>query len=127
MIEQTLDIEIAIRPSRGRLGGRDRKSAADSSDPVRIPRITRLMALAIKFQDMVHRGEVRDYADLARLGYVSRARITQVMNMLNLAPDLQEHILFGGGGPAEMRETQLRPVVRFALWDDQRQALAPQR
>ena len=39
--------------------------------PARLPRITRLMALAIKFQDMVDHGEVRDYADLARLGYVS--------------------------------------------------------
>jgi hypothetical protein len=47
------------------------------------------MALAIKFQDMVDRGEVRDYADLARLGYISRARITQKMNLLNLAPDIQ--------------------------------------
>ena len=43
--------------------------AADLAGPPRIPRITRLMALAIKFQDMVDRGEVRDYADLARLGY----------------------------------------------------------
>ena len=41
------------------------------------------MALAIKFQDMVDRGEVRDYADLARLGYVTRARMTQIMNLLN--------------------------------------------
>jgi hypothetical protein len=48
------------------------------------------MALAIKFQDMIERGEVRDYADLARLGYVTRARITQIMNLLLLAPDLQE-------------------------------------
>jgi hypothetical protein len=48
------------------------------------------MALAIKFQDMVDRGEVHDYADLARLGFVSRARITQIMNLLNLAPDIQE-------------------------------------
>lgn len=32
------------------------------------------MALAIKFQDMVDRGEVRDYADLARLGYGPRSR-----------------------------------------------------
>jgi len=38
------------------------------------------MALAIRFQDMVDRGEVQDYADLARLGYVTRARITQIMN-----------------------------------------------
>ena len=42
------------------------------------------MALAIKFQEMVNRAEVRDYADLARLGYVTRARITQIMNLLNL-------------------------------------------
>ena len=48
--------------------------------PPRIPRITRLMALAIKFQDMVDRGEVRDYADLARLGYVTRARVTQIID-----------------------------------------------
>src|SRR5438067_1747804 len=34
--------------------------------PARLPRITRLMALAIKFQDMVSRGDARDYADLAR-------------------------------------------------------------
>ena len=40
-----------------------------------IPRITRLMALAIKVQGMIDRGEVRDYADLARLGHVSRARV----------------------------------------------------
>jgi hypothetical protein len=42
---------------------------------------------------MVDRREVRDFADLARLGYVTRARITQIMNMLNLAPDIQEEIL----------------------------------
>jgi hypothetical protein len=42
-------------------------------DPApRIPRITRLMDLAIKFQDMVGRGDVRDYADLARLSFVTR-------------------------------------------------------
>src|ERR1017187_4734132 len=37
---------------------------------------------------MVDRGEVRDYADLAQLGYVTRARITQIMNLLHLAPDI---------------------------------------
>jgi hypothetical protein len=65
----------------------------------RIPRIARLMALAIKFQDMINRGEVRDYADLARLGYVTRARITQIMNLLLLAPDIQEEIMGLGGVP----------------------------
>jgi hypothetical protein len=40
------------------------------------------MALAIKFQSMVDQGEARDYADLARLDYVTRARLTQIMNLL---------------------------------------------
>ncbi len=59
------------------------------------------MALAIKFQDMADCGEVRDYADLARLGYVTRARLTQIMNLLLLAPDIQEAIIrVGGAGSA---------------------------
>ena len=51
------------------------------------------MALAIKIEDMVGRGELRDYADVARLGHVTRARLTQIMNLLNLAPDIQGQIL----------------------------------
>src|SRR5215831_10955492 len=60
----------------------------------RVPRIARLMALALRFEQLLRSGAVRDYAGLARLGRVSRARITQVMNLLHLAPDLQEEILF---------------------------------
>lgn len=37
---------------------------------------------------------VRGYAELARLGGVNRARITQIMDLLNLAPEIQEEILF---------------------------------
>ena len=58
-----------------------------------VPRLARLLALAIRFEGLVREGEVRDYADLARLGQVTRARITQIMNLLNLAPDIQEDIL----------------------------------
>jgi hypothetical protein len=60
----------------------------------RVPRIARLMALALRFEQLVRTGAVRDYAQLARLGQVSRARLTQVMNLLHLAPDIQEAILF---------------------------------
>jgi hypothetical protein len=58
-----------------------------------VPRIARLMALALRFEQLVRSGAVRDYAQLARLGQVSRARLTQVMNLLHLAPDIQENIL----------------------------------
>jgi hypothetical protein len=51
------------------------------------------MAFTIEFQDMVDRGEVRDYTNLARLGYVTHNRITQIMSLLNLAPNIQEEVL----------------------------------
>ena len=59
-----------------------------------IPRIARLMALAIRFEGLLRDQTIRDYAELARLGRVSRARMTQIMKLLDLAPDIQEQILF---------------------------------
>jgi len=60
----------------------------------RIPRISRYMALAIHFEDLIRQGVVTDYADLARLGHVTRARVTQIMNLRLLAPEIQEELLF---------------------------------
>ena len=59
----------------------------------RVPRVAKLMALAIKFEQMVRDCEVTDYAELARLGHVTRARMTQIMNLNFLAPDIQEELL----------------------------------
>ena len=81
------------------------------------------MALAIKFQDMVDRGEVRDYADLARLGYVTRARITQIMNLLLLAPDIQEDLLLPSPTQLPPTERQLRLATQHLLWKNQRLSL----
>ncbi len=92
--------------------------------PTRLPRITRLMALAIKFQDMVDRGEVRDYADLARLGFVTRARLTQIMNLLLLAPGIQEEILNRADAAAQplgLSERTIRSVAQVPLWPQQLQ------
>ena len=76
--------------------------------------------LAIRFDGLVRHGEVRDYADLARLGYVSQARITQIMNLINLAPDIQEALLFlprtiQGRDP--IREKDLRPIAAVQHWN----------
>ena len=62
----------------------------------RLPRIPRLMALAIQIEERIERRELHDYAEVARVGYVTRARMTQIMNLLHLAPDIQEAILFPG-------------------------------
>jgi hypothetical protein len=82
------------------------------------------MALAIKFQGMLDCGAVRDYADLARLGYVTRARITQIMNLLLLAPDIQEEILTLTASVAKTvpAERQTRSVAKIVPWGKQRQA-----
>lgn len=89
----------------------------------RVPRIARLMALALRVQRLIESGEVHDYAELARLGHVTRARVTQIMNLLNLAPDIQEAILFlppieSGRDP--IRELQLRPLTLVPDWRKQR-------
>jgi hypothetical protein len=81
------------------------------------------MALAIRFQGLLDRGEVKDYAELARLGHVTRARVTQIMNLLNLAPDIQEAILFlpeitDGNDP--VKEWQVRPIAAEMNWLTQR-------
>jgi len=53
----------------------------------RVPRVSRLMALAIRFEGLIRDGVVRNQAELARLEHVSRARVSQIMNLLNLAKD----------------------------------------
>ncbi|WP_297030976.1 hypothetical protein [Thermogutta sp.] len=60
----------------------------------RVPRAARLMALAIHFDRLIREGVIKDQAELARVGHVSRARVTQIMNLLCLAPDIQEELLF---------------------------------
>jgi hypothetical protein len=118
--DRTLEIEVSVRPP----ANRKRTPKPAEKEPPSIPRITRLMALAIKFQDMVDRGEVRDYAELARLGYVTRARLTQIMNLLLLAPDIQEDILGVGRQTTAMTERQARSLVKLVLWEEQRRAWA---
>ena len=117
-----VEVTLPVRPPRREnRRGRQPDPVSDAGSRLRVPRITRLMALAIKFQDMVDRGDVRDYADLARLGYVTRARITQIMNLLNLAPNIQEEILLHHRTSEVVTERHLRCVTSEVLWQHQRQ------
>jgi hypothetical protein len=96
---------------------------AKAPDAGRIPRVARLLALAIHMEDLVRRGEVEDYAELARLAHVTRARMTQIMNLLHLAPDIQEEILNlprAKGDRAPIREKMVRPIAAVADWGRQR-------
>src|ERR1022692_3585226 len=111
------------RAARGGGAGTAGTGASGCAQAGKLPRVTRLMALAIKLQAMVDCGEVRDYADLARLGYVTRARITQLMNLLNLAPDIQEAIILAApttAGRDAISERGLRRLTRVVSWAGQR-------
>jgi hypothetical protein len=88
-----------------------------------VPRVARLLALAHRFDSLLRQGAVANGAALARLGHVSRARITQILNLLHLAPDLQEQILFL---PLTRRSRdclhlrQLQPIASILDWGQQR-------
>jgi hypothetical protein len=90
-------------------------------EPGHIPRISRLMALAIHFDRLIRKGAVRDYGDIARLGSVSKSRVSQIMALLDLAPSIQEAILFmpRTSGRDVVTERSLRGIVAEVDWDAQ--------
>jgi len=92
-------------------------------EPGRVPRLSRLMALAIHFAGLLANGEITDMADLARLGHVSRARITQILNLRLLAPDIQEDLLFLPRTDAArdpLKYDDIRPLTIEPDWAEQR-------
>jgi len=93
------------------------------TEPGRVPRAARLMALAIRFERLLREGVFESYTELAALGHVTRARVSQIMNLLNLAPDIQEQLLFlprtqRGRDPIHLR--QLQPIAGTPDWRKQR-------
>ena len=87
----------------------------------RAPRIARLLALAHKLDAMVRSGEISGYSQLARLGHISPARLTQIILLLHLAPAIQEYILFVSAADAQfIIELGLRTIAREPRWDRQR-------
>ncbi len=95
----------------------------DAVQPGRVPRVSRLMALAIRFEQQVRSGELTSYSQLAALGHVTRARVSQIMNLVNLAPDFQESLLDlprteRGRDPIILRD--LQAIASTIDWQKQR-------
>ena len=116
----------SVRPMRDRVGTHElEETPARVENPLRrAPRIARLLALALKFEGLIHTGVIRDYAELARLGQMSRARVTQIMNLLNLSVDIQEEILdwtASSSGTESIRETTIRALSSEVSWSRQRE------
>jgi len=53
---------------------------------------------------MLNSGQVRNQADIAQREGITRARVTQIMHLTNLAPEIQDHIL-------NMPKTSRRPAI----------------
>ena len=97
--------------------------STESRSPGRVPRVARLLALALHFEQQVRSGEIANYRELADLGHVTRARISQILNLVCLAPDIQEAILFlprteQGRDPIHL--AQLQSIATTYDWTKQR-------
>lgn len=121
-----LQITVKLQPTVRQIQQSPRKLAAVTIPTVRqgtIPRISRALAVAVHFQQMLERGEVRTYADLARLAAVSKERISQLMILNWLAPDIQDEVLRlppTFGGRFAISETTLREIAKQPNWEEQR-------
>jgi DNA invertase Pin-like site-specific DNA recombinase len=113
---------IAGAAKASRIAGRCSLASGESAE--RMPRIARLLALALKFEELIRSGTVTNYAALAQVAQVSRARVTQMTALLNLAPDIQEEILFLPAAEARqlrISEPSLRKLTATLLWNQQRE------
>jgi hypothetical protein len=120
----TIEVPVDFQPL-GRYGRRGVAPPEEkpSLPPGRVPRVARLMALALRLEELVRTGQVRKYTELAALGHVTRARICQIMNLLHLSPDIQEALLFlpptlRGRDPIILAD--LMPIAAAFDWRKQR-------
>ena len=114
-------LEWSLHPADDEAHGR----GVPTPEPGNVPRVARLMALAIHFDGLLGHGEALGYAALARLGQVTRARMSQIMGLNHLAPGIQEEILFlprTVQGRDPISEHDLRPIVSLLDWEQQRAA-----
>ena len=116
---------LTLRRDTGDTSGNPAPVRGNATQPKdgRVPRVSKLMALAIRFDGLLKDGVVGSQSELAGLAQVSQPRMTQIMNLLHLAPEIQEEILFLEPvrvGKDPITERDLRPIAREADWGRQR-------
>ena len=91
-----------------------RPGPAPETPKGKIPRISRLMALAIHCHELLRSGQVSNQSELARYANITPARMTQILTLLNLASDIQEELLFlprTTTGRGEVQEKDVRKIA----------------
>ena len=121
-----ITVKRKVKLTREAHGRRRVATTSPEKPPVeagRIPRISRLMALAIRLERLLQSGEVANLTELARLGHVTQPRMSQILNLTLLAPEIQEELLFLPritAGKPTIHEKMLRTVSAEICWQKQR-------
>ncbi len=122
----SIKLDIYFTPGRG--GHRIiRKGKRPShAKPTRLPRITRLMALSIKYEHLIRKGLVDGHDELAELAGVDRSLMSRIMRLRQLSPEIQEWLLnlpetIEGKDPILWEE--IRPLTQIISWEEQRRKL----
>jgi hypothetical protein len=107
-----------------RLRGRTH-AAVEEVREGRLPKLTQALALAIHFENMVQTGEASNYAEVARMNCMSRERVSQIVRLIYLAPDIQTEALYlppTTTGRYPISEVAARTVANILCWKEQRAA-----
>ena len=120
-------VEFQIHFQTGYRGRRCLRSGAYQKEPDHpnedLSRLTRLLALAHRWNHLIDKGIITNYSEIARMMGLSRARVTQIMDLLYLAPDIQEEILLpprDGRQPPHVPERVTRQITQTPGWPEQR-------
>lgn len=121
-MSKTISIDVHLKP--GKCGHRKiRKGKRPShSKPTRIPRISRLMALAIKYEQLTTNGAINNQDALAQLAGVDRSQISRILRLRLLSPCIQEQLLSlpdAEEGNDSIPWKDIRPITRIHSWDEQ--------
>jgi hypothetical protein len=120
----TFEIQFQLRP-KPRPAGEVAQSEPRSSG--RLPQITRVLSLAIHFDEMIRTGDAKDYADIARQTCLCRERVSQIARLNYLAPEIQMELLYLPPVPTgryPINETTARSIANLPFWGDQRREWA---
>ncbi|MEQ9205892.1 MAG: hypothetical protein RLN78_00835 [Phycisphaerales bacterium] len=120
-VSVTRMVQFAIKGRRKRVVD-DEDGEISARATGRVPRVSKLMALAIRYDGLLRDGTVQNQTELAHLAQVTQPRMTQIMNLLHLSPVIQEEILMLPAqerGRDRITERDLRPLTRVHSWEVQ--------
>ena len=110
-----LEFKVDLKPIQRRI----KPANASHQNSERLPPIVRLLVLAHQIERAVEKGRARDYMDAARQLGLTRARVTQIVNLLLLSPIIQATILTEPDRVRQLSERRLRPVIEELDWQKQ--------